>query len=1077
MASVRRIGFTRLFGGEGNNDQRTLNVVFIHGLRGHPRRTWEAAAGATNTSDATEKRKGLRSLLKERAVRSPSTSTEQAQGSSTLPSPTVFWPEEYLASDLPQAQLWTYGYNADVVGGLFQANNQNSISNHGRNLSVKLEREINNEKPIAFVVHSLGGVIIKDAIRRSEKIRNRTKLIIFLGTPHRGSPYAGWGQAISNLARVALQDSNKKLLQTLEVNSEVLDNIHEEFKTIASKGLFKIHSFQEARGIVGMKGLDQKVVDDFSSKLDLPNPLEIVESIDANHMQMARYSSNEDEGYIAVSGILREFVRQESGSQQTSPANVPNTASSDVLFMVPFPKDNSFIGREDIIANLSEHRAASQAHTRVALVGLGGVGKSQIVIEYAYRIRKAVPQTLVIWIHASNPTRFNQGYREFADKVSLTGRESANADILQLVSTWLSDERNGQWLMILDNVDDDDVFFSGSEDTSGSTQTIDTAMHGKPLETFLPQTRNGMILITSRNRTAAFNLVGDYGDIVQVEPMEEEDALALLQTKVPIDESSRADATALVNALEGVPLAITHAAAYIKMRASTTSVSTYRKLFRESEANQVHLLSNKKWKDLRRHHSARDAVIVTWQISFDQIRKTDLKAADLLALMSMFDKQGIPRSLLGNNTSQLDFDDALMPLLSFSLVRAEIGKQTLEMHRLVQVSIRAWLKSENQLSKWTKESIRTLSSAFPTGKFGTWADCKVLLPHVKEIVSYVVEDKKDLLNQAKTAFNAGWYLRLIGDGKATEAMHQQAVERFEKAHGPEHPETLTSISHFAIVLEDRGKYERAGAMHRKVLEERKKMFGSEHPDTLTSVNNLGVLLQKQGKYEEAEMMHRQVLKEYEKTLGPEHLDTLNSVKNLGSVLGKQGKYEEAEMMHRQVLKEYEKTLGPEHLDTLNSVKNLGSVLGKQGKSEEAEMMHRRVLKEYEKMLGSEHPGTLSSVNNLGLVLQAQGKYEEAEMLHQQVLKEYEKILGFEHQSTLDSASNLGTVLHIQGKYEEAEVILQQVLKGSEETLGSEHPTTLNAMGNLGAALHRQNKFEEAETMYKQAIRAREDIRI
>ncbi|KAI9666295.1 MAG: hypothetical protein M1821_004230 [Bathelium mastoideum] len=965
MASVRRIGFTRLFGGEGNNDQRTLNVVFIHGLRGHPRRTWEAAAGATNTSDATEKRKGLRSLLKERAVRSPSTSTEQAQGSFTLPSPTVFWPEEYLASDLPQAQLWTYGYNADVVGGLFQANNQNSISNHGRNLSVKLEREINNE-----------------AIRRSEKIRNRTKLIIFLGTPHRGSPYAGWGQAISNLARVALQDSNKKLLQTLEVNSEVLDNIHEEFKTIASKGLFKIHSFQEARGIVGMKGLDQKVVDDFSSKLDLPNPLEIVESIDANHMQMARYSSNEDEGYIAVSGILREFVRQESGSQQTSPANVPNTASSDVLFMVPFPKDNSFIGREDIIANLSEHRAASQAHTRVA--------KSQIVIEYAYRIRKAVPQTLVIWIHASNPTRFNQGYREFADKVSLTGRESANADILQLVSTWLSDERNGQWLMILDNVDDDDVFFSGSEDTSGSTQTIDTAMHGKPLETFLPQTRNGMILITSRNRTAAFNLVGDYGDIVQVEPMEEEDALALLQTKVPIDETSRADATALVNALEGVPLAITHAAAYIKMRASTTSVSTYRKLFRESEANQVHLLSNKKWKDLRRHHSARDAVIVTWQISFDQIRKMDLKAADLLALMSMFDKQGIPRSLLGNNTSQLDFDDALMPLLSFSLVRAEIGKQTFEMHRLVQVSIRAWLKSENQLSKWTKESIRTLSSAFPTGKFGTWADCKVLLPHVKEIVSYVVEDKKDLLNQAKTAFNAGWYLRLIGDGKATEAMHQQAVERFEKAHGPEHPETLTSISHFAIVLEDRGKYERAGAMHRKVLKERKK------------------------------------------TLGPEHLDTLNSVKNLGSVLGKQGKSEEAEMMHRRVLKEYEKMLGSEHPGTLSSVNNLGLVLQAQGKYEEAEMLHQQVLKEYEKILGFEHQSTLDSASNLGTVLHIQGKYEEAEVILQQVLKGSEETLGSEHPTTLNAMGNLGAALHRQNKFEEAETMYKQAIRARED---------------------------------------------
>ncbi len=90
-------------------------------------------------------------------------------------------------------------------------------------------------------------------------VRDQTKLIIFLGTPHRGSACAGWGQIASNLARLALQDSNKKILETLEVNNEVLDNIHEEFKTIAFKGTLKIHSFQEARGITGMSGLTEKV--------------------------------------------------------------------------------------------------------------------------------------------------------------------------------------------------------------------------------------------------------------------------------------------------------------------------------------------------------------------------------------------------------------------------------------------------------------------------------------------------------------------------------------------------------------------------------------------------------------------------------------------------------------------------------------------------------------------------------------------------------------------------------------------------------------------------------------------------
>jgi hypothetical protein len=97
------------------------------------------------------------------------------------------------------------------------------------------------------------------AIRRSEIVCDRTKLVVFLGTPHRGSAYAGWGQIALNLTRLALQDSNKRLLETLEVNNEVLDNIHEEFKTIAFKGTLKIHTFQESRGITGMKGLNEKV--------------------------------------------------------------------------------------------------------------------------------------------------------------------------------------------------------------------------------------------------------------------------------------------------------------------------------------------------------------------------------------------------------------------------------------------------------------------------------------------------------------------------------------------------------------------------------------------------------------------------------------------------------------------------------------------------------------------------------------------------------------------------------------------------------------------------------------------------
>jgi tetratricopeptide (TPR) repeat protein len=422
-----------------------------------------------------------------------------------------------------------------------------------------------------------------------------------------------------------------------------------------------------------------------------------------------------------------------------------------------------------------------------------------------------------------------------ADKLRLPGREDAKADVLQLVHAWLSDGRNGQWLMILDNVDDDGVFFGDGQDSAGTStspvQAVEAADHGRPLESFLPQTAHGTILITSRNNIAATNLVGGHGGVVEVEPMEEEDALALLHTRVPFGESSRADAKALVHALEGIPLAITHAAAYIKTRASTTTISTYLELFRESEANQVHLLSRKEWKDIRRDHSIRHAVIATWQISFQHIQRMERPAADLLALMSMFDKQGIPRWLLQGTTSQLDFDDALAPLLSFSLVRTEIGAQALTMHRLVQLSMRRWLEAEKELGRWVKESIKALSAAFPSGDYATWKQCEVLLPHLKEIVSHATEDRVGLEKQAESASRAGWHLLLMGEYTTAENILRRSLEIREKALGREHSDTLTSVFHLAYLLHRQQHYLAAVGLYKRAYEGYIKALGAQDPTT------------------------------------------------------------------------------------------------------------------------------------------------------------------------------------------------------------------------------------------------------
>ncbi|KAH8698463.1 hypothetical protein BGW36DRAFT_448418 [Talaromyces proteolyticus] len=720
-----------------------------------------------------------------------------------------------------------------------------------------------------------------------------------------------------------------------------------------------------------------------------------------------------------------------------------------------------FVGREDILMAINKNSQQRQRryHKRIALVGLGGVGKSQIAIEHTYRIRESAPNIWTFWIHASDTVRFEQGYREIASVAEIPERSDPKTDIFQLVNKWLGDERNGHWVMVLDNADNHNIFF----DVSGGNTPLSLA-------SYLPQVSHGSILITSRNKMAARNLVGTYGDVIPVEPMSVDDALTLLQTRIDIDQSSESEARGLVEALEYIPLAITQAGAYIANRTPRIKVSTYLELFQESESNQERLLKYDDAKDLRRDGSIRHPVINTWQISFDQIHRVFPAAADLLALMSMFDRQGIPEDLINQGKNRLTFEDTVAPLVSFSLIRTEIGGQSFEMHRLIQLSIREWLRQQDRFNIWAKHARQVMEAVFPSGDYKTWTTCQMLLPHLKEVMQFLVEsEEEDLLNGARISGRCGWYLYLRGKYEEAEAMHRQALTTCEKVLGADHSNTLTSVNNLGLVLENQGKYEEAKVMHQWALTTREKVLGTDHLKTLTSANNLAGVLSSQGKYEEAEAMYRQTLTTYEKVLGADHPGTLIILNNLGEVLNSQGKYEEAEAMHQRALTTREKMLGADHLHTLTSVNNLGLVLYSQGKYEEAEAMHRWALTTCKKLLGADHPNTLRSINNLGGVLDRQGKYEEAEAMHRRALTTREKVLGADHPDTLTSVNNLGGVLNKQGKYEEAEAMHQRALTTYKKVLGADHPDTLMSMWHLSYSWKKKGQDVEALELLQSCI--------
>ncbi|CAK1368378.1 unnamed protein product [Cercospora beticola] len=388
---------------------------------------------------------------------------------------------------------------------------------------------------------------------------------------------------------------------------------------------------------------------------------------------------------------------------------------------VPFRREPGFIPRPTLAAQV-EARLAPAA--RVALVGLGGVGKSQLAIEHCYRVHTLRPDTWVFWLHASNAVRFEQSARDTADLLQLFGREDPNADVLQLLRNWLRDASKGSWLMVLDNADDASFLLeppTAAAETRRTQQRID----------FVPSCEHGSVLITSRSKSEALKLVYE-DDVVHVMPMNEEEARSLLVSKV---KGESADDGILVRALDYMPLAIAQAAAYIRERGPRCSVQQYLKELEQNRTSRTSLL--------RRHvplpsrdTEASNAVMLTWQISFEHIHKTQESAAELLSIMSFCDRLAIQENLIRADGGDTDppghsstFEDDIVTLRNFSLVSETPDPREWEMHRLVQDATQVWLEELGRCEEAFGRFIDRLCEVFPDGDFENWALCRTLFPH------------------------------------------------------------------------------------------------------------------------------------------------------------------------------------------------------------------------------------------------------------------------------------------------------------------------------------------------------------
>ena len=739
-------------------------------------------------------------------------------------------------------------------------------------------------------------------------------------------------------------------------------------------------------------------------------------------------------------------------------------------------------------------------------MGLGGVGKSQLAIEYAYQIAARQSDTWVFWVHAGTQARVEEGFRTIADAVKLPGLNQPKANILQLVYSWLSNERNGRWIIILDSADDRDVFYSptsGDDPTSGSGPTGGDAGNGRPFAAYLPQSRNGSVIITTRNKDLAFRITGRRRNMIEVGPMAPTDALTLLEKKLgPLpDLDVAAD---LVEVLDLVPLAISQVAAYIQARAPLSSLEKYLAEFREGERKRSRLLEHDAG-DLRRDGGASNAILTTWQISFDHIRSQRRSAADLLSLMSFFDRQGIPMWVLRPSRIAKDamrakgLDKASRSTPKWKS-KSSIPWLQAKVKKLLHDITTGRLRRKRNAGDGESDDSSSSSATDADTDDGAdddvdsgFEDDVAMLRDYCLIATNEAGDEFEM--HALVQLSTRRWLEAFGQ---QETFKQQCIERIA-AFFPtgEYEDWATCRSLFAHVQvavgyqpsEDmvetwatllynggryarlQGKYEVAQQMLGKVRKVREKKLGKEDVATLASISSLAIVLLDRGCWEESEELFRQVMETYMTKFGADHLDTLTSMGNLALIYSRQGRWEEAEKLEVQVMETSKRKLGPDHLDTLTCMNNLASTLWHQGRWEEAEKLQLQAMETRKTKLGADHPSTLTSIDDLASTYAEQGRWEEAEELEVQVLETRKTKLGADHPSTLTTMSNLALTLWNQGWWEEAEKLQVQVMETRKTKLGANHPDTLTSMANLASTYKGQGRVKEAEELELQVMEA------
>ncbi|RAO68141.1 uncharacterized protein BHQ10_004153 [Talaromyces amestolkiae] len=726
----------------------------------------------------------------------------------------------------------------------------------------------------------------------------------------------------------------------------------------------------------------------------------------------------------------KNYDKNEPCIRQIRLASIMNATtipqSPKVPFMVPFDPDPDFVPRldtegRDIMGQLFSN---FRRRRRMGLVGLGGVGKSQIAIEFAHQFRNQNPKgAAVFWVQAGDSDHFNMSYSHVARELGLdTPDEPMNNSfhVAELVCGTLSNPDYGNWLMILDNLDDLTVLkaaFSETDSPPAQRRADYSISH------YIPRSANGSILITSRSMSIVLEMTNSASALIHVQDMNTDEAQLLLKHKVWPHAYTSEECRQFVEHMEGLPIAITQAAAY--MSKCRMSVKEYIDLFEQNESTQLRLL-RKEFKDWRRDERPQYAVIFTWHTSFDQLCQHNPTAAKMLSIMSIYHHQGIPSFLLRKAVSdQMELFDSIEPLLDLCLISKRPTGEFYDLHIFVKLATKAWLDARGELDTTQERSLNNIFEALDDVFSHRFSDTHLLLPHFVELIDIEVKTAEDKVENAIFLVFVADMRADTGDYVGAVDLYNRAISRISDALDSNIAVLLNAQSGLSWSMLQSGKQARSKEIAQEAYHAFRGICDTSGWDTPMKKSmfrfclKIGKVLDITGLIEKSEECSRDILR-LAKDIG-----NMNTLKSALSQLIEHYCHLGDLKQAMDLLAQFDDISDTDEHMIASSRRVRGCYHLHNGEQSEATAILGEAWTERIKTLGESHPWTLISVVNYLAVLKHSDPLR-AENIAYQILRQSTNLWGDDNPTVWAIKEHLATCLNRQNNNKKALSLLREV---------------------------------------------------